>query len=345
MEANKSMKVFSQLQRELQEYRMSLLLMPFIVGCLLVVLMLGSVIVAKRVSIIGDGVMQMLVHGENTSGVSISINLEDKQYTVTEDTDEFDEEDWNFSREWTFNPGRSSGGAVEGDVEDHAHSLNPVLNGLNTFFLLLLLMVTISYALSCLYADRKDRSILFWKSLPVSEWQEVLCKMAVAVVLAPLAFLVASILTQLAYILLAMLLVWRMDGDASVLILGNIQIVPLILNQVGAMLVWVLWTAPVFAWLMVASAAARRSPFMLAFGVPIALIFVEKVFVGSNVIPWAIFHHLPHLVGDNDSASMGMYINGPVWSSLDYPGMVLGLAVTAILVTVAVWLRRHRFET
>jgi ABC-2 type transport system permease protein len=164
------------------------------------------------------------------------------------------------------------------------------------------------------------------------------------VVLAPLAFLAASILTQLAYILLAMLLVWRLDGDPSALILGNIQFVPLLLNQLGGILVWVLWTAPVFAWLLVASAAARRSPFMLAFGVPIALIFVEKVFVGSNLIPWAIFNHLPHLVGDNDSASMGMYINGPVWSSLDYMGMMLGLGVTAILITAAVWLRRNRFE-
>jgi ABC-2 type transport system permease protein len=348
MEANKSMKVFSQLQREMQENRMSLLLTPFIIGCVLVVLMLGSVIVAKRVSIIGDGVMQVLMHDQNSPGVSISINVDDDnrrdQYVITEETEELDEEEWNFSGEWTFRPGRSGEGGGDAHFENHLDSLNPVLNGLHTLFLLLLMMVTMTYALGCLYQDRKDRSILFWKSLPVSEWQEVLCKLAVAIVLAPLAFLVASILTQLAYIVLAMLLVWRMDGDASTLIFANIQLVPLILNQIGGVLVWMLWTAPVFAWLMLASALSRRSPFMLAFGVPLALIFVEKVFIGSNFIPWAIFNHVPHMVGDNDSASMGMYVNGPVWSSLDYTGMMLGLVVTGALVTAAVWLRRHRFE-
>ena len=95
---------------------------------------------------------------------------------------------------------------------------------------------------------------------------------------------------------------------------------------------------------MVASAAARRSPFMLAFGVPIALIFVEKVFIGSNYLAWAIFNHMPHMEGSNDAASMGFYMYGPVWSSLDYVGMLLGLVAAGGLVTATVWLRRHRFE-
>lgn len=344
MEANKSMKVFAQLQRELQEYRMSLLLTPFITGGLLVVLMLGSVILSERVSVIGDGVMQVLAHGEDSPGVSVSISVEDRQYTVIEETEELDEEDWNFSREWTFRPGRSNDGSVEEMVEGPVGSLNPVLNGLNTLFLLLLMIVTVSYALGSLFQDRKDRSILFWKSLPVSEWQEVLCKLVVAIILAPLAFLVASFLTQLAYIFLAMVLVWRLEGDAFALISSHIQLVPLFLNQLSSVLIWALWTAPVFAWFMVASALARRSPFMLAFGVPLALIIVESVFIGSNWIPWAIFNHVPHMVDGNDAASLGMYINGPIWSSLDYLGMVLGLGVTAILVSAAVWLRRHRFE-
>ena len=53
---------------------------------------------------------------------------------------------------------------------------------------------------------------------------------------------------------------------------------------------------------------------------------------------------MPHLVGDDDSASMGMYLHGPVWSSMDYAGMALGLVATGLLVSAAVWLRRHRFD-
>ena len=349
MDALNSMKAFSQLQRELQEYRTSLVLTPFLIGGLLVLLMLGSVIVADRVSIVGDGVMQVLMREDAGPGLSISINLDDEDsqqtYTVTEDTGEVDDAEWNFSHEWTFKPGRSGGSdAHDGPFEEHMESLNPVLNMLHVLFLLLLLIVSVNYALSCLYQDRKDRSILFWKSLPVSEWQEVLCKLLVVALLAPLAYLAASILTQLAYVLLAMLLVWSLDAGESAVVLENIQFIPLFSNQIGGLIIWTLWTLPVYAWLLVASASARRSPFMFAFGIPIALILVEKVFIGSNILAAAIFNHLPHLVGDDDTASMGMYMNGPVWSGLDYLGMVLGLGVTAIFATAAVWLRRHRFE-
>jgi hypothetical protein len=41
---------------------------------------------------------------------------------------------------------------------------------------------------------------------------------------------------------------------------------------------------------------------------------------------------------------MGLYTYGPVWSSIDYLGMVLGIVVAAGMVSLAVWLRRHRFE-
>jgi len=348
MEALKSMKVFAQLQRELQEYRTSLLLMPFLVGGLLVLLMLGSVILADRVSIIGDGVMQVLMREHSGPGLSISIHVDEEStpasYTVTEETGEVDESEWNFSHEWTFKPGRSGGGdTLDGHFEEHMDSLNPALNILHVLFLFLLMIVTVNYALSCLFQDRKDRSILFWKSLPVSEWQEVLCKLVVVTMLAPLAYLAASILTQLAYVLLAMLLVWSLDAGESAVVLDNIQFIPLFSNQIGGLLIWTLWTLPVYAWLMVASAVARRSPFMFAFGIPIALILVEKVFIGSDYLATAIFHHMPHLEGDN-AASMGMYMGGPVWSSLDYLGMVLGLGVTAVFAAAAVWLRKHRFE-
>jgi ABC-2 type transport system permease protein len=347
MASTRSMKIFVQLQRELQEYRTSLLLTPLCIAGLLILMMLGSVIIADRVSIIGDGVMQVLVREEGGSGLSISISVEDidRSHTliITEEEGVMDEEEWNFSREWTFSSRDHRGTAKKLDA--HVESLNPVLNVLHMLFLVLMLFVSFNYLLGSLYQDRKDRSILFWKSLPVSEWQEVLCKLAVASVLTPLVFIAASMLTQLAYIVLAMLLVWSLDAGPVSLVLKNIQFVPLFLNQVGGLLVWTMFTLPIYAWLLVASAGARRSPFMWAFGVPLGLIFVERVFIGSNYLASSIFHHMPHMQGGNDAASMGMYAYGPVWSSMDYLGMVLGLVIAAGLVSAAVWLRRHRFET
>jgi len=77
--------------------------------------------------------------------------------------------------------------------------------------------------------------------------------------------------------------------------------------------------------------------------IPLALIFIEQVFIGSSHVVTALSHHIPTLT-DEDRKSMGLYINGPVWSSLDWVGMLLGLMVAAGLLTGAVWLRRHRFE-
>jgi ABC-2 type transport system permease protein len=347
MASSRSMKIFAQLQRELQEYRTSLVLTPIVVGSLLVLMMLGSVVIADRVSIIGDGVMQVLMHEESGHGLQLTINLEDggpnRELVITEEEGAVDEEEWNFSREWTFSP--PSNKSTTDQLEEHVESLNPALNVLNILFLVLMMLVSFNYLLGSLNQDRKDRSILFWKSLPVSEWQEVSCKLAVASLLTPLIFLAASILTQLAYVLLAMLLVWSLDAGPMSLVFDNIQFVPLFLNQIGGLIVWIICTLPIYAWLLVASAGAKRSPFMLAFAIPLAFIFVERVFIGSNMVAVSIFRHMPHLTGDSDAASMGMYLHGPVWASMDYLGMLMGVVTAGVLVCAAVWLRRHRFET
>ena len=158
MASTTSLKIFAQLQRELQEYRTSLLLTPACIAGLLVLLMLGSVIFAGRVSIIGDGVMQVLVREEGSSGLSISINVEDMDHShsliITEEEGVVDEEEWNFSGEWTFSSRKQRGGA-EHNV--HIESLNPVLNVLHALFLVLMFFVSINYLLGSLYQDCRPR--------------------------------------------------------------------------------------------------------------------------------------------------------------------------------------------
>jgi ABC-2 type transport system permease protein len=346
MSTTSSMKVFAQMQRELQEYRNSLIISPAVIAGLLILLMLGSVLLVGRVSIVGDGVMKVLMHEHGDDGVSVHININDDTprdpLVVIEEEGPVVEEDWNFSREWTFSPGDE--GKIATEIGEEVHSLNPMLNILHALFLVIMLLLSINYLLSALYDDRKDRSILFWKSLPVSEWHEVMCKLAVASLVVPLVFLVASMLTQLAYVVLAMLLTWRMDADPTGLILNKIEFVPLFLNQIGGLLIWIAWTLPLYAWFLLCSSAAKRSPFLWAFGIPLTLIFIEKFFIGSDYLDVAISNHVPHLQGDNDSASMGMYVNGPVWTNIDYLGMLLGWGVAAAFLGGAVWMRRHRFD-
>ncbi len=340
-----SHRVFTLVQRELQEYKNSLFWTPVAIALALTVIMLLSVLLANRISVMGDAIMQVILHEESASGMNIIIHIDDDdevsyEYRVEQQEGPVDEDDWNFSREWDFKP--KVGPDSQEQTGMKVESLNPMLNMLHSFMVMILVLVSVNYLLGSLYNDRKDRSILFWKSMPVSEWEEVLSKLAVALVVAPAIFIAVSILTQLACVVLAMLVVWRMDMDPFQLVLGNIDFVPLFLNQIGGWVLTALWVAPAYAWLLLASAAARRSPFMLAIAPVVGLMLIEGIFLGTEYVVSAVVSHLPHIT-DGGSA-VGFYFYGPDWSSLNFMGIALGLLFAAVAVGIAVYLRRYRFE-
>lgn len=336
------------LRREIQEYRNSLVLTPLVVAGVLLACMLASVILANSITVAGDVIIDILHEDSSSPGMNISISIDEgkvsQDYVISQDAvpESVDEEDWNFSREWTFNPRPRE--RVEEDEGPVKGSVNPVLNGLHALFLLLLLVVTINYLLGAFHQDRRDRSVLFWKSMPVSEWQEVAAKMATAVLLAPAIYLAVSMFTQLVSVALAMLMTWRMDMNPVQTIVGNVDFLALFRGQLSGILIWVAWSAPFYAWLLLCSAAARRSPLFLALAIPIALIVVEQLFIGSGYLEEAFSAHVPHIEGGDSSGSLGFYFEEPRWSTLDYYGMLLGLAVTAVFLAGAVWFRKHRFE-
>jgi len=342
------LKAFTLLQREAQEYRNSFLLTPLAVAGLLVFFMLASTLFANRIAFFGDSIMQVLVDEHSRGGMNITITIDDsdaeqQDFVVTDETldEQADDENWNFSREWTFNPQRKE--KMSKELSQEIESLNPVLNIMHGLFLAVMFFVSINYLLGSLDADRRDRSVLFWKSMPVSEWEEVGAKMATVTLVVPGIYIAVSILTQLAYVILAMLLVWRMDLDPSEVVLNNINFVTLFSGQLGGWLVWVLWTAPLYAWLLLSSAAARRSPLMFALAIPIGLIIITEVFLGNELFTNALSNHVPHFV-ESDRSSLGFYLYGPDWVSLDYLGMLLGLLTAAVMLAAAVWFRKHRFE-
>ncbi|MFT6771185.1 MAG: ABC-2 type transport system permease protein, partial [Congregibacter sp.] len=246
------------LQREFREYKNSLVWTPVITAVVLVVLMLGSVVLANRISVVGDTILEaMMRKGNDNVNISITIGEDgEEEVTVVEVAtpsdvpqppgvaeaptyeiyveEESADDQWNFSREWSFNP--SSDKATGDDKLDHAldqmggRELNVMLSIVHSILLLILLLTSVNYLLNSLYDDRKDRSVLFWRSMPVTEWQIVLSKFTVALIVAPLLYIAISLLLQLAYVLLMMLLVWRMDQDPFEVVVGNIDFVALMLD-------------------------------------------------------------------------------------------------------------------
>ncbi|MEH6636045.1 MAG: hypothetical protein V7700_11020 [Halioglobus sp.] len=340
-------KITALLRREIQEYKNSFVTTPLVVAGVLILCMLASVLLANRITVAGDSIMDIL-HDENShAGMNITISIDDKEishdYVVSEESgdDAAGTEDWNFSSEWKFNPQRSEKMPEDAGAEEK--SLNPILNGLHCLFLLLLLATSINYLLGTFHQDRRDRSVLFWKSVPVSEPQEVAAKIATVCLVAPAIYLAVSVVTQLAAVLLAMLMTWRMDMGPMETVLGNIDFLGLFRGQIVSLLIWVLWTVPFYAWLLLCSAAARRSPLLFALAIPITFIVLEQLFIGSEHLSNAFSNHIPH-PGNDGQDPLGFYFYEPQWWSLDYLGMLLGLLVAAALLTGTIWFRKHRFE-
>ncbi|MEQ9464127.1 MAG: hypothetical protein RJQ10_10735, partial [Haliea sp.] len=103
-----------------------------------------------------------------------------------------------------------------------------------------------------------------------------------------------------------------------------------------------LWVMPVYAWVLLASAAARRSPFMLALAPVLGLGLLEAILFGSNHFGAALMNHMPHY--NSGRSAVGFYLFGPDWANLDYLGLVLGLLLAGVLLAATVWLRRNRWE-
>ncbi len=337
---------FAMLQREIQEYRGSFLVTPLVVALCLSCAMLISVVLANRISVMGDALLEVIL-SEETAGMNISIHIDEEKgteeivYVIEEEGIELPPEDWDFSKEWKFKPDvgpkdRSKAAAAAVD------SVNPLLNGVHSLMLLVLIVVTVGYLLNSFFQDRRDRSVLFWKSMPVSEWEEVLSKLAVAAIVAPAIFIIISLSLQCILLMLSMLAVWRRDMDPFVVVLGNLELGRLLISQIGGWFLAALYVAPLYAWLMLASAWARRSPFLAAVTPVLGLVLMEELFLGSSYVASAVGSHIPHFVGGG--TEVGFYFFGAQWSGLDYRSLGSGLVVAALLLAGVVYLRRYRFE-
>ena len=222
-------------------------------------------------------------------------------------------------------------------------------------------IIAFFYALDSLYADRRDRSVLFWKSLPLSDAEAVLSKFAVAIVLIPLVALAATFAMQL---LVA-------TGDTMKAGFGGMPAGYMwepraIMGGIGVAALWcltaMLWYAPFVGYLMLASAWAPRAPFLWAVLPPAALWILEAVVMRSDaigdfiterlfVLPVMLRLHEENGPASIDHAasriehftSFDLYeLLGAFYRS---PELWLGVVAAAVLLAAAMWVRRYRDET
>lgn len=135
--------------------------------------------------------------------------------------------------------------------------------------LIVLAFVVFFYCLGALYDERKDRSILFWKSLPLSDGQTVLSKVASALVVAPLFAMGAAVVTSIGFLVLLSIYVLFHGGNPLTLIWGPASPISISLHMLATLPVYAAWALPTVGWLMLVSAWARTKPFLWALLVPV----------------------------------------------------------------------------
>ena len=141
--------------------------------------------------------------------------------------------------------------------------------GLAAPLFIVLAVVVFFYCLAALHDDRRDRSILFWKSLPLSDTQTVLSKVISALIVAPLVATLAAVATMFGFLLIISIVAVTHGGSATTLIWGPASPVSLSAGLLAAIPVYALWALPTAGWLLLCSAWAKSKPFLWAVMLPL----------------------------------------------------------------------------
>ncbi|MCP4332455.1 MAG: hypothetical protein GY785_07340 [Gammaproteobacteria bacterium] len=248
---------------------------------------------------------------------------------------------------------------IAGDAERKV-ALTGFFVGTSWVFLLAAMVLTVFYTLDSLYAERKDKSILFWRSLPITDAEAVISKLATAIVVIPLVTVAAIIATHIVNLLVTSIWVSVKGADAGHLIWGS---VPLLDNWLAALIVTLasaIWMSPFIGWFLFVSAYTKRSPLLMAFMPLVIIPLLELIFLRSSVFAEAVFTRrgmIPLFKGMDMEAFFdeeSLHVNEEVVSLLAHLDVVQflssasmwgGVLVCALFVTAAIYVRRYRDES
>lgn len=248
---------------------------------------------------------------------------------------------------------------IAGDAERQA-ALTVFFLGTSWVFLFALAILTTFYSLDSLYAERKDKSILFWRSLPITDAETVISKLLTAVFVLPLFTVAAIIVTHLVNLVITTGWVMTKGGNAAHLVWGSVTLLD---NWVAALVVTLasaIWMSPLIGWFLFVSAFTKRSPLLMAFMPLIIVPIIEWIFFRSKIFASAVFGRgeMIPLFREMDIERFfdeeRMRVNEEVVSLLAHidvgkfllsPSVWAGVLVCGIFATAAIYVRRYRDES
>ena len=273
---------------------------------------------------------------------------------------------YKFEHEFSGNGIISYGMAKFSELPDHQATMisDGIMLSTGSVYHMILFVVMFFFLLGSLYDDRKDSSILFWKSLPVSDLQTVLSKVAMAVLVVPVMYTVILMLAHVAIYTLLSLVMLIHGQNPFTSLLANTNFFTNWLAFLVGCLGQAIWALPIYGWLMLCSAWSKRRPFLWAVLVPLLLTFMWgtlNAFIDFNFREYAIFQDIgvqvlkamsPFGTIAEESIEMGYqrgdsasYLISNILNSLWQTRHIYALLFAAVTIGLSVYLRRYRNTT
>jgi len=248
---------------------------------------------------------------------------------------------------------------LAGEAERRA-ALFAVLMGNTAPFLFASVIVTVFYTLDSLYAERKNKSILFWRSLPITDAETVISKFLTAALAIPVFAFVFIVVTHILVLILTSVFVSIEGGSSMLLVWKSAPVFDVWAGMFIVMLLLPIWFSPFIGWFLFVSAWTKRSPLLMAF-LPLILVpTIEYWVLRTHLVADAMqtrFEQLPmfkgidpetlfnerELVASADAISLISYVD--IGKFLASPQMWAGVIVCGLFMTAAIYVRRYRDES
>lgn len=242
-------------------------------------------------------------------------------------------------------PGEVTRAAAAGSVKA-AQSLNMPYAAAAGAVFVIGFIVSLFYCAGALHGERRDRSILFWKSLPVSDAKTVLAKAAVPLAVQPAVILAVAVAAQLLMAAWTTLVLLANGVDPA--LYWRFLKLPLIWAMLPyGLVVNALWLAPLFCWFLLVSAWAKRMTFVWAVGPWLAAALFEFLTFHSRHV-WGLMasrifdgYGLAYTVGGQGKAPVSRLADVDPLAVAASPGLWAGLVFAAACLAACVWLRRR----
>lgn len=207
------------------------------------------------------------------------------------------------------------------------------------------LVVALFYCLDALYGERRDRSVLFWKSLPVSDLTTVLAKTSIPILVLPLVTFAVTVATHFIMLLVSSAVLAGSNMSVATLWANVPFFRTSAINLFHLVVFHGIWYAPFYGWLLMVSAWAKRAPFLWATLPPVAIGTVEKLAFNTSHFATMVKYRLmggPESAAPAGRMTMDMLAPHHLGQFLTSPGLWIGLAITAAFLFAAVRLRRNQ---